>query len=139
MADLSHINVEEIQEQEFTPVEPGWYQAHVEFSDYKENKNKTGWLLSLRFKITDEQAPGRVVFANLNLEHENTQAQQISQRQFKKLCTAVGKNQVNDSSELHELPVLIKIKIRPESAQYPASNDVVDYKSIDEGGEARPW
>jgi len=49
------------------------------------------------------------------------------------ICRAVGRTKINDSAELHKIPCIIKVKIRPAKGEYEASNDIVSYKSIEEG------
>jgi hypothetical protein len=45
-------------------------------------------------------------------------------------------NHVGDSTELHDRPCRIDVKIRPAKDQYEASNEVRNYKSLEAAASA---
>jgi len=124
---------------DFKPIPAGWYPAMVTDSEVKQTKAGNGSYLSLSFTI-DENAPdgaaNRKVWCNLNLDNPNPKAVEIARRELSSLCHAVDVLNPEDSSELHGIPLQIKVKVRPETNQYPAGNDVVGFKG--EGGDV-PW
>ena len=93
-----------------------------------EGRSKLGKLLKLQFKIIDGKFKGRIVFGQYNIENENQQALQISKKQMKTLCDAIGKpNGVDDSNEMHNIPLQIKIGIKPAQGVYAEQNDIKFY------------
>lgn len=87
-----------------------------------------GQMLKLTLQVIDGQHQGRILFDRLNLVNANPKAVEIAQRTLSAICRAVGKLQVNDSAELHNLPLIASVKIRPPEGQYGAQNDVKGYK-----------
>ena len=49
------------------------------------------------------------------------------------ICQAAEVDVVEDSEELHDIPMMIKVGIKAETAQWPAKNVIKGYKSMDEG------
>jgi hypothetical protein len=114
-----------------TPMKPGDYLAAIYESDYKATKAGTGHYLAIRFKIADGPHKGRVQFANLNLDNPSAVAMDIANKELNSICQACGLAGVEDSQELHGIPMLITLKINPGDANYPPSNDIAGYKVVD--------
>lgn len=110
----------------------GWYNAMIDQSEMKPAKTEGNFYLQLRFTILDGQYANRKVFTMLNLRNNNPTAQEIAYRSLSAICHAVGMMQVGDSSQLHGLPMKIKVKVRPATADYDASNEIQAYKNINE-------
>mgnify|MGYP000411414076 CR=1 FL=1 len=75
------------------------------------------------------------MFARLNLKNANDKAVDIARKDLAAICRAVGVMSPKSSEELHDKPLMIKVKVRPASGEYDASNDVGGYKA-DEHGNA---
>ena len=134
MSELN-FNAAEIEPQtSFEPIPAGEYTAMITDSELKDTKNGTGKYLQLSFQILDGPYKNRIVFDRLNIFNVNPTAQEIGQRALSALCHATGVLQVSDSAQLHNIPVIIKVAVRP-SDQYGDSNEVKSYKSI-KGGQA---
>lgn len=130
--NLSGFNAEEIEPQgSFEPIPAGWYTAMITESEFKPTKNGTGEYLQLRFDIIEGEHEGRVVFDRLNLSNPNQTAVDIAQRQLSSICRAVGVMAPDDSSDLHDKPLKIKVSIRPAGNGYDASNEIKAYASVD--------
>lgn len=112
----------------FEPVPAGWYLAHITNSDKREAKSGNGWYLWFEFEIRNGSCAGRKVWTNVNLGNSNTEAVRIANAQFSALCRAVGKMRPSDTTELHMLPVEIKVAVRKETEQYPASNEIRGFR-----------
>ena len=94
----------------------------------KQGQNIKGSLLKLQFKIIDGKFKGRVIFAQYNVDNENQQAVEISRKQMKTLCDAIGKpNGVQDSNEMHNIPLTVKVGIKPASGVYAEQNEIKFY------------
>lgn len=123
----------------YDPLPDGWYAALIDSSEVKQTKAGNGEYLALRFKIVEGDFENRTVFTNLNLVNPNAQAVEIARRTFSSICHAVGVLNPEDTSELHGIPMSIKIKLRPATDQYAASNDVTGFKALTEGDSNAPW
>ena len=99
----------------------------------QDTKAKTGKFIKLEFTILDGEQKGRKIWTNLNVVNPNPVAVEIAQKELATICRACGKLTITDTMELHGIPFLGKIKVRPASGDWPASNDMVNYKAL-EGG-----
>lgn len=90
----------------------GEYVMQIIKSERRDTKAGTGWYLQLEFDVLSGPCPpGRKFWDRLNLVNANDQAQQIAQRQFHALYTAMGFDiPPSDSEELHFKPVRVVIK-----------------------------
>lgn len=134
MANMSNLgfNAEEVEpNDDFQPLPAGEYKVMVTDSEMKENSKGTGSYLQLRLDVIEGEYENRVVFDRLNLQNTNQTAVEIAQRQLSALCRAVGVMQPQDSSDLHDKPLIAKIGIQPARDGYEASNNVKTYKSCD--------
>jgi len=69
----------------------------------------------------------------MNLQNSNPTAQEIAYKQLSALCHAVNVLQLQDSVQLHGLPLKVKVKVRKDSTgQYEDQNEVTAYKNINE-------
>jgi hypothetical protein len=114
MAKLD-LNVADFQniEQPVSEILPaGEYVMQIIKSERRDTKAGTGWYLQLEFDVLSGPCPpGRKFWDRLNLKNVNEQAQQIAQRQFHALYTAMGYDfPPDDSDELHFKPVRVVIK-----------------------------
>lgn len=115
----------------FDPIPAGWYNAIIDESEMKPTRDGSGAYLALRFNVMDGQYAGRKVFTRLNLRNQNPVAQDIAQKQLSSICHAVNVLNVQDSSQLHALPLQIRVKVTNDpTGQYEPSNEISGYKAI---------
>lgn len=139
--NLSNLNFDAnaVQPQEsFEPIPAGWYECMIVDSEMKPTKNGTGQYLQLRLDVTDGQYANRVLFERLNLDNPNTTAVEIAQRTLSAICHATGVLQPRDSSDLHNIPLRVKVSVRPAGNGYDASNDIKGYESLGGVKQASP-
>ena len=109
----------------------GWYNAMIDESGINPTKDGVGAYLQLRFSVIDGQYQGRKVFARLNIRNANQTAQEIAYKQLSAIAHSVGVLQVQDSSQLHGIPLKIRVRIRKDpSGQYEDQNEINGYKNI---------
>lgn len=121
----------EAQKNEFEPIPAGTYIAEITRSEVKENNSGSGNRLSLGLKILDGSHAGRLIFQDITLRNTNHVAQQIGRKQMAQLFHACGKLGVQDSSELHGIPMEIKVAIRiDKTGQYDPSNEVKKFAPL---------
>ena len=140
MSNLSayNFNAEEVEpSSSFDPIPAGWYQAIISSSEMKATRDGYGEYLSLTLQIIEGNYQNRLVFARLNLKNANDVAVDIAKKDLAAICRAVGVMSPQASEELHDKPLMIKVKVRAAQGEYDASNDVAGYKAV-EGGTASP-
>lgn len=116
----------------FDTVPAGWYNVSADESDLKPTKDGAGTYLQMRFNVLDGQYRGRKLFARLNIRNANAQAQEIALRQLSAIGHAVGVLHIQDSQQLHGLPLKVKVKVRKGDGEYEDSNEIISYKNINE-------
>src|SRR5512134_2666372 len=107
------------------PLEPlpgGRYIAQVVQSEMRTTKDGTGRLLWLELDVLEGPYAGRKLFDRLNLVNANPTTVEIAQRTLSAICHAVGKMQVEDSEQLHLIPLLVDVRVQPPKNGYGASN-----------------
>ena len=126
---------------DYSPVPPGEYKVQIVTSDFVETANRTGHMLKLEMEILEGDQSGRRLYDRLNLDNPNAQAQEIAQRTLSAICHAVGKLSVQDSNELHMLPMTAVVAVKPagtgrDGRMYGASNEIKTYKALGSSGSA---
>ena len=112
----------------FEPIPAGKYVAMITASEMKPNKAGTGRYLELCFAILEGDLRNRQVWARLNLENPNDLAAKIAQAELSALCRAVGVMTPNDSVELHNLPLVIRVKCKRRKDNDEISNEIGGYE-----------
>lgn len=127
---------------DYSPIPPGEYKVQIIASEMVENKAGTGSMLKLEIEVLEGEQAGRKLYDRLNLDNPNAQAVEIAQRTLSAICHAVGKLSVQDSEELHMLPMIAVVKVEPprtvNGKEYGASNGIKTYKAIGNGTAAAP-
>jgi hypothetical protein len=78
---------------------------------------------------------GRKLFDRLNLVNANPQTVEIAQRTLSAICHATGRMQVQDSEELHLIPLMADVQVQPPKNGYGESNKV-RYLPLDRGAKS---
>jgi hypothetical protein len=122
------------RENNFEVLPAGTYNAQVIESEITALKSGNGSALKLTLEILSEGYRGRKVWARLNVKHTNPTAEQIAQQQLRELCDAIGVVRMQDTVELHNKPMQVKLKVRKDdSGQYEDQNEVVSFKALGAG------
>lgn len=133
MSNLIDINMDGVEESgagEYSLLPDGKYLAIMTKSEVVPTKAGTGKMLKATFTIFDEKYAGRLVFHNFNIENQSEKAQQIGLGQLKSCYLAMGlKNLPADSSELHDLPLVIKVGKSKPSEGYAERNEIKGWYS----------
>ena len=109
MAQLK-FNAAEVDTTSRDAIPSGTYEAVVTDSETRATKNGNGMGINLTFEILSEgPAKGRKVFAWINYENASAKAQQIGREELASLCKAVGVVELDDTVQLHNLPLLITV------------------------------
>ena len=125
MAQLK-FNAAEVDTTSRDAIPSGTYEAVVTDSETRATKNGTGLGINLTFEILSEgPAKGRKVFAWINYENASAKAQQIGREELASLCKAVGVVELDDTVQLHNLPLLITVGLDRND---PTKNVIKAYK-----------
>lgn len=116
----------------------GWYDAMIEKSEMKPTKNGDGHYLELVLNVCAGQYQGRKLFTRLNIMNANPVAKEIAYKELSAICHATGVIQCADSQQLHNIPMKVKVSLKPADGQYEASNDVKAYRNINENVGSAP-
>lgn len=128
MAQLNFNGTNQEAMDDYSVIPAGVYNAQIVKSEIVSTRDKKGTLLKLQYKVIDGEFKGRIVFGQYNLKNENQQAVEISRKQIKTICDAVGKpDGFSDTNEIHGIPIQIKVGIRPAQGNYAEQNEIKYY------------
>lgn len=108
----------------------GEYTVAITDSNLEPTKAGDGQFLKLVFSVLDGPHKGAKVFDRLNLVNRNQTAVDIAQRALSAICHAIRVFAVQDSVELHNKPLVIKISYEPAKGEYGEQNRVKAYKPV---------
>ena len=136
----------------YEPLPAGWYKAVITASEEKPTKAQTGSYLQLSLEVIEGPMQGRKLTDRLNLNNPNATASEIAYRTLSAICHAVGVMTPRTSDDLHDKPMMVKVKVKPADGQYSASNEVAGYEAAGKavaqqeaapqaaaGGATPPW
>jgi hypothetical protein len=115
------------------PIPEGWYNLIIDESNAVPTKdgNPNHLRLVLRFSVMDGPHQGRKIFNGLNIRHTNIQTMEIANRELSSIAAAVGIPYVQDSQQLHNLPMKGRVKTRKDpTGQYDDQSEIKSYKPI---------
>ena len=108
----------------FDVLPPGKYTAQITSSEMRATKDGQGQYLYLEVDILEGRYAGRKLFDRLNLVNANPEAVRIAQQSLSAICRAVGKLQVSNSEQLHLIPLIADVRVRPAKGMYGESNSI---------------
>lgn len=119
--------------QQYVPLEErgavpaGWYNVAMDKSEAKPTKDGSGMYLECQFVVLDGLHKGARFWTRLNIRNSSPQAVEIAYRELSSIAHACGVMQVQDSSQLHNIPLKVKVKVR-KSEGYDDQNEITAYK-----------
>ena len=116
----------------FEPLPPGRYPVQIVTSEMRPTKDGMGQYLWLEMDVLEGEFAGRKLFDRLNLVNSNPTTVEIAQRTLSAICHAIGRMQVQDSEELHLIPMIADVKVKPPKDGYDASN-TMRYMPLEQG------
>ena len=108
----------------FDPIPAGKYLAAIIESNMKPTKSGKGQYLELTFQILEGDFKGRKVWARLNLDNPNAQTVKIARGELSAICRAVGVMAPNDSTDLHNLPLVVTVRCKKRQDTGEITNEV---------------
>lgn len=111
------------------PCPTGWYLAVMEKSEMKPNSSGTGNYLETIFSVIDGVFKDTKIYHLLNLDNPNEKAMQIAYGQLSAICHSVNYLVIqNDTSELHNKPLKINVKLVEAEGNYAEKNEIKAFK-----------
>lgn len=122
----------------------GWYNVSIDESEIKPTKDAatTGnAMLTLRFTVLGGKYNGRKLFERFNIKNTNPTAQEIAYKQLSAVAHACLVLMVQDSQQLHGIPLKAHVKIRaggpkdasqPNGEKYEDNNQITAYRNYNE-------
>jgi hypothetical protein len=139
MANLNGFNAHDVEpNSSFDPIPADKYLAAITASAMKPTKTGNGSYLELTFSILEGEYQGRTLWARLNLNNPNSTAVKIARGELSAICRAVGVMQPRDSVELHNLPLVINVKLKKRSDNDELTNEIKGYEAKAEAGTHAP-
>jgi hypothetical protein len=121
---------------DFDPIPNGEYKAII--ADIEEKTSRAGDnYLNLKIQIIDGENEGRLLWECLNLWHSNTKPKEIAEKTLATICRAVNLQRLEDTHELLDKPMLIKVKVTPPKGEYPAGNRITKWSAITTNTETK--
>lgn len=118
-------------EQDYDVIPDGKYQSVISNSRWKTTRAGDGRYLEFELTVQEPaEYAGRKVWDRLNLENPNETAVAISEKRLGSICRAVGVSEVENAEELHDRPMMVNVRVRPETDAYRASNEVRGYSPV---------
>jgi Protein of unknown function (DUF669) len=110
----------------FDLVTPGKYTAEIEDAKVVVTKNGNGQMVKLRWKITEGDFEGRVLFQQIIIQHSTSpDAQKIGRQKFKDIASACDiKDKITDLEVLKFKPCTIDVGIEKGEGEYGDQNRV---------------
>ena len=111
----------------FEPIPAGKYLAAIIGSEMKPTKAGNGHYLELTFQVLEGELKGRKVWGRLNLDNPNAQTVKIARGELSAICRAVEVLTPQDSTDLHNLPLVITVRCKKRQDTGEISNEIKGY------------
>ena len=130
MANLDGFNAHDVEPNTaFEPIPAGKYLAAIIASETKQTKSGGGSYLELTFSILDGEYKGRQLWSRLNLSNPNATAVKIARGDLSAICRAINVMQPKDSVDLHNLPLVINVKLKKRTDNDELTNEIKGYEA----------
>lgn len=113
----------------FSPIPAGKYVAVITDDEMKDTRNGSGRYLQLTFEIVEGEYSGRKLWTRLNLENANMEAVKFARADLSAICRAVNVMQLQDTVQLHNLPMVITVRLKKNKETDEMQNEIKGYES----------
>lgn len=128
---------EDVPPDQYEPLPIGDYRAEIVASDIKPTKNGSGQYIQFEVQILEGEHAGRRAWDRINLWNANEDATRIAHQTMRKILDACGKDAVDDTEELHQIPFVFKVTMRQNKKTGEMQN-AYSYAREGEVSSARP-
>jgi hypothetical protein len=129
MANLGNFNAHDVE-----PIAPyetlpaGKYLAAVTNSQMKPTAKGDGSYLEIELTVLDGEHKDRKVWDRLCTNHPNATTVKIARSKLSAICHAVGVMQPRDSVELHNIPLVVTVKVKRRKDNDELANEIKGYE-----------
>lgn len=128
MVDLHGFDAEQVEPAgPPAPIPAGKYVAIITDSEWRLTRSGTGHYLQFTFLIIEGEYTDRSLQARLNLHNPNPLAVRIARAELAAICRAVGVLSPRDSTELHNIPLVIHVACRTRADTGDVVNEIRGY------------
>lgn len=139
MASLNGFDANEVEPTtDFDAIPGGKYLAVIAASEVKPTKSGTGSYLELTFEILEGPYKARKLWSRLNLDNESETAVKIARAELSAVCRAVNVLTPQDSFELHNLPLTIKVRCKKRKDTGDIENVISNYERAGAASPSQP-
>ena len=116
------------------------YVVAITKSEWKDTKAGTGKFIYMEMTIQEGEFAGQMLFERLNLINPNPIAVRIAKGTMNKICAACLKSEVEDTEELHGIPMEVTVRINPnDDSDFPPQNEIKNWANPDGEVFTPPW
>lgn len=139
MAALNGFNAKEVEPNTgFDAIPAGKYEALIVDSEMRPTKSGSGEYLYLTFQITEGDFKNRKLWTRLNLNNPNEMAVKIARGELSAICRAVDVLTPDDSTQLHNIPLVIKVVCKKNVDTDEITNEIKGYYPAGKTEPAKP-
>lgn len=120
------------------PLPAGKYTVAITASDRKKTKNKSGEYLEFEYTVLDGEHKNRKTWDRLCIEHASPEAQRIARERLANICHAVGNLAPKTTEQIHNIPFMIKVKVKHDPERDEYYNEVKGYGKLERKPEPTP-
>jgi len=113
------------------PIPAGRYLAIITASEQKPTKSATGSYLEFTYQIIDGPLKGRKLWSRHNLQNPSAQAVAIAHGELSAVCRAVGVMKPDDSAQLHNLPLVLSVRVAKRTDTGEPTNEITGWAKKD--------
>lgn len=125
--NLSGFDAGQVAPNSFDVLPAGEYEAVIVTSTVEQTSKGDGKYLKLELQVLNGEFQNRKVWDRLNLWNPSAKAVEIAKGTLSAICRAVGVLTPQDSSDLHNKPLRIKVTVR-KSDEYGDQNEIKAYR-----------
>lgn len=121
------------------PLPNGIYKSIITASELKDTQSGNGQYIKLTYQIIDGEYKGRSFWSQHNIRNSNPQAVAIANQELAQIGRACGKQRMNDTNELHDITMYVRVICEPRSDdKTKMQNRVKNWSSTDSSPQQQP-
>ena len=112
----------------YEPLPGGKYLVAITKSAIKPAKKGGGEYLEFALTVLEGEYQNRVLWARLNLKNASDIAVKIARAELSAICRAVGVMTPKDSTDLHNLPLVVTVRLTERKDNGELTNEIKGYE-----------
>jgi len=133
MVNLNGFNANEVDPNVgFEPIPAREYEVMLIKSERKQSKNDPSGrnhYIECVFQVLTGEYKGRLLFERLNLENSNPDCVRIARGTLSAICRGVNVMKPNDTTDLHNIPLIAKVKLVKRKDTGDDANEIDSFKA----------